>query len=219
MIDEVMDQALGVACSTHLLREDAKMKMTSIALFLCLGVSTAFAEEETLISGPIESGGFGGPVVKIGSFNGESALLVGGRGGWIINHSFIIGGGGYGLVNNIKAKVPGPNGERYLNMGYGGIELEYVTESDRLIHFSFMTLIGGGGLSWRDDNIRAGMAPENDSFFIAEPAVNVNVNITTYFRMSGGVSYRFISGIQSGASSNADLSGPSGVLTLRFGKF
>jgi len=122
-------------------------------------------------------------------------------------------------VNNIKAKVPGPNGERYLNMGYGGIELEYVTEWDRLIHFSFMTLIGGGGLSWRDDNIRAGMAPENDSFFIAEPAVNVNVNITTYFRISAGVSYWFISGIQSSASSNVDLSGPSGVLTLRFGKF
>lgn len=194
------------------------MKIAGIVILLSVGIFSAFAQEETLINGSIENGGFGGPVLKIGSFNGEAAILVGGRGGWIVNHSFIIGGGGYGLANDVKAKVAGPYGERFLNFGYGGVELEYISEPNRLINFSVQTLIGGGGLGWRDEN--GGMRnSDSDSFFIVEPGVNVTVNVTTYFRFSGGISYRFISGVQSPASSNPDLSGPSGVVTFRFGKF
>ena len=180
----------------------------------------AFAQEETLIKGDIESGGFGGPVVKFTSMNGEAGILVGGRGGWIINHSLIIGGGGYGLANNIKAKVLGPNGERYLNFGYGGVELEYVSQPARLVHLSYMVLVGGGGVNWRDENLRAGsMNQESDTFFILEPEVNVSLNVTQYFRLSAGVSYRYVSGSSSAVSSNPDLSGPSGIIVFRFGKF
>jgi len=177
-------------------------------------------EEETLLKGTIESGGFGGPVVKIGSLNGESGVLVGGRGGWIINHTFILGGGGYGLVNNVRARVLGPRGERYLAFGYGGLELEYVPEWNKLIHVSFMTLVGGGGVGWRDTQAEAvPREEESDAFFILEPAANVTLNVTPYFRISAGVSYRYVTGVNSAASSNSELSGPSGVLTFRFGTF
>ena len=198
------------------------MKLKGIVLLLLLGTASVIAqEEETLISSKIESGGFGGPVLKIGSINGQTGILVGGRGGWIINHTYIIGGGGYSLANDIKARILGPNGERYLSFGYGGLELEYISGSDRLIHYSVMALVGAGGLSWQDKNpnLHADLNSENDTFFIFEPGVNVTMNVTSYFRISGGVSYRFISGTQSSAASNADLSGPTGVLTFHFGKF
>jgi hypothetical protein len=196
------------------------MKTSFLFLLLIVGLFPAFAQEETLIDGPIENGGFGGPVLKIGSFNGETGLLVGGRGGWIINHSFIVGGGGYGLANNVNAKTLGPYGERYLNFGYGGLELEYVAHPLRLVNFSVQTLIGAGALSWRDEDVRVAMRDSNsDTFFIIEPTLHVTLNVTKYFRISGGMGYRFISGLTSMASTNADLSGPSGVLTFRFGKF
>jgi len=54
-------------------------------------------EAETLFAGEVVHGGFGGPVLKASTVNGSPALFVGGRGGWIINHSFILGGGGDGL--------------------------------------------------------------------------------------------------------------------------
>ena len=195
------------------------MKTKMLVVLMSLLTFSAFAQEETLIGNSIESGGFGGPVVKFSTVNGSTGILVGGRGGWIINHTFILGGGGYGLANNVKAKTLGPNGERYLNFGYGGLELEYVSDSDRLLHFSFMTLIGGGGLGWRDENLRAGMSSDNETFFILEPAAAATLNVTKFFRISAGVSYRYISGIESSASTNSDLSGPSVVLTFRFGKF
>jgi hypothetical protein len=195
------------------------MKRLAVILLLCFITLPLLAQEETLIGGEIESGGFGGPVVKFGSINGESGIFVGGRGGWIINHTFILGGGGYGLTNNVKAKVLGPYGERYLNFGYGGLELEYIAQSDRLIHFSVMTLIGAGGLGWRDESFRGGMNSDSDAFFVLEPAAQVNLNVTKYFRLSAGVSYRYVSGVDSPAASDTDLSGPSGVLTFRFGRF
>jgi hypothetical protein len=217
--DQPATSAALFASNVCLFWETLRVKTSILALLLCLITLPLTAQEETLIAGDIESGGFGGPVVKFGSVNGEAGIIVGGRGGWIINHTFILGGGGYGLANNIKAKVPGPFGERYLNFGYGGVELEYIAQSDKLLHFSVMTLIGAGGLGWRDETMRPGSNSEGDGFFILEPAAQVNLNVTKYFRISAGVSYRYVSGVDSPAATDANLSGPTGVLTFRFGKF
>lgn len=189
----------------------------------------AFAQEETLLQkDKITHGGFGGPVVKYTQIKGDPAVLVGGRGGWIINHSFIIGGGGYGLVNNIDANNPFINyywGVRpYLNFGYGGLELEYIIQSDRLIHYSVCTLIGGGGVSYRrslieDNNWDDDWSSPNDAFFVFEPSFNVEVNIISFMRVNAGVSYRFISGANFDDLRNSDLAGPSVMLTFKFGKF
>jgi hypothetical protein len=76
-----------------------------VVLLVFVFTFSAFAQETTLINGEIESGGFGGPVLKVTSINGENAVMIGGRGGWIINHSLVLGGGGYGLVTEVKAKT------------------------------------------------------------------------------------------------------------------
>jgi hypothetical protein len=179
----------------------------------------AYAQEQTLISGNIESGGFGGPVIKITKINGESAVLVGGRGGWIINHTFVLGGAGYGLVTNVNAKST-DSASQYIQMGYGGLDLEYIVSSDNLLHFSIGLLIGGGGIGYQDEKGRFfNDSHKMDSFFILEPCVQTNLNVTHFFRISAGISYRYISGLKSAMSTNDDLSGPSAVLALKFGKF
>jgi hypothetical protein len=195
-------------------------KILLLTLILAFPI-LAVAQEETLISGDIESGGFGGPVLKITSLNGEGAVMFGGRGGWIINHSFVIGGGGYGVVNNINAKrLPTDTVQRFLEMGYGGLELEYIASSDDLIHLSIGLLIGGGGAGYKDENDDMFNSHRKmDSFFVLEPSVHANLNVTHFFRIAAGVSYRYVNGLKSSISTNADLSGPSAVLTFKFGKF
>lgn len=185
---------------------------------LLLALPLNAQEAETLIGGDIESGGFGGPVLKFGPINGETGVLVGGRGGWIINHTFILGGGGYGLVSNVKARTADSVLGNRLMMGYGGLELEYVASSNQLVHLSIHALIGGGAVSYQTNNasMRNG---SSDAFFIAEPGVSVNLNVTKFFRIAAGASYRYVAGLASKLSTNADLSGPTGVLTLKFGKF
>jgi hypothetical protein len=179
-----------------------------------------FAQEQTLIGArEIENGGFGGPELKITSINGETAVFMGGRGGWIMNHTFSLGGAGYGLVTRVHSKNV-DSVHQFLQMGYGGLDLEYIASSNDLIHLSLGLLIGAGGIGFKN-NIEDMIDhhPTMESFFVLEPSVHVNLNVTHFFRIAGGVSYRYINGVKSPVSTNTDMTGLSGVFTLMFGKF
>ena len=196
------------------------MKTTIVFLVISVIALQSFGQEQTLLSGKIEHGGYGGPVVKFTSINDKFGVLVGGHGGWIINHSLVIGGGGYGLVNEVAANTLGPLGEKYVEFGYGGFEIEWVINSDKLVHFSAHTLIGGGSATFRTEGEDVTYRNKHsDNFFVLEPGATLDLNVTPWLRFSVGASYRFISGVDSPVSTNADLSAPAAVAMLRFGKF
>ena len=172
-------------------------------------------EDETLISGKMDFGFYGGPIIKFTEMNDEFAVLIGGRGGLLINHRFLIGGGGYGLANEIPAGHMWPN-DYLLELGYGGLVLEYILRPRKLIHLSFYTLIGGGGLCFRDQWYEPW---DHDAFFVAEPGIDLIMNITNCFRIGVGGSYRYTSGINSDGLQDEDIMGPSAALTFKFGWF
>ena len=205
----------------------------AFALVFCLltaQVATAQQQEsetgqETLTNKFVitHSGGYGGPVVKFSGIDGKFAAFFGGYGGWFVNKQLMIGGGGYGLMGeNIKVdeedKVDTGQSDRDLHytLGYGGLMVEYTMNSDRLVHYMFNTLIGGGGVSQALDNDRDFASSR---FFVFEPAANVEVNVTDFFRVGAGASLRLIAGANTPGISNRDLSGVAGVLTFKFGYF
>jgi len=105
-------------------------------------------------------------------------------------------------------------------MGYGGLELEYIPSSNDLLHLSVGLLVGAGGIGYRhEDNDVFNASHKNNSFFVLEPSVNANLNVTHSFRIAAGISYRYVSGLKSLVSTNADLSEPSAILIFKFGKF
>lgn len=190
-----------------------------VIFFTAAGMS--LAQEKTLLGSRIEHGGFGGPVVKFTQVNDQFGVLVGGRGGWIINHGLVLGLGGYGLANEVKGVETFLGYEQNLNFGYGGFEMEYIINSDDLMHMTIYTLIGAGGVNYRLDNDFADVNWDAtaDAFFVFEPAVNLELNLTTFFRLDLGVGYRFISGVEDYNLNEEALSGVSGILTLKFGSF
>ena len=64
------------------------MKKVLILLLAILLSTTLLAQEETLVGEKFHSGGYGGPVSKLGLVNGKIGVFSGGRGGWIINHNW-----------------------------------------------------------------------------------------------------------------------------------
>ncbi|NIQ57002.1 MAG: hypothetical protein GWN71_27585, partial [Gammaproteobacteria bacterium] len=71
---------------------------------------------------------------------------------------------------------------RRIDVGYGGVELEYVHDAFRLVHWSAMLHLGAGAVSYRDD--AGGMdLGDGDAFFIAEPGAAVVLNVTEFFRL------------------------------------
>lgn len=199
--------------------------MTTLRSIGCLLVAGAFlgsgalSAQETLTEGDLRHGGFGAPVVKFTEVDSRFGVLVGGRGGWIINGSVVVGGGGYALANvgNFEHLTNGAGDPGALEMAYGGLELGYVHRPDDLVHVSLGLLIGAGGVAWNPDGPSGTRA--DDSFFIAEPELDVVLNVTRFFRAALGVSYRLTQGVELFDLRNGDLSGLAGLVSLKFGSF
>jgi len=184
----------------------------------CLG-SESLVAQETPTAGDLRHGGFGAPVVKFTEIDSRFGVLVGGRGGWIINGSFVIGGGGYALANtgNFEHLANGAGDSGKLEMAYGGLELGYVLRPDDQLHVALGLLIGAGGVTWKPDGPSGSQV--DDAFFVAEPEVDVVFNATRVFRVALGVSYRLTRGAELFDLDDADLSGFAGLVALEFGNF
>lgn len=186
------------------------MRTILIAAVL-LGLSgPAVAQEQTLLSGGIRSSGWGGPVVAFTSINGQFAVLAGGRGAWLINSRFGLGGAGYGLTNEVQVEPVGP--PRQVEFGYGGVDLEYIINSDDLVHFTVNALIGGGGIT------RTSIAA-TDGVFVLQPQANVDVNLTGFMRIGLGGGYRAVFDVDHAGFTNGMFSAAFGALTFKFGSF
>ena len=117
-----------------------------------------------------------------------------------------------------------------LGMGYGGIFIEYVLNPKKAFHLTFPLFIGAGGAQVGvktplDLNVSTPQDyttydyVESSGFFVLEPGINIELNMSKFFRLDIGASYRFISGTQLQRLSSNDLSDFSFNLGLKFGKF
>ncbi len=199
---------------------------------------------ESLIGENARFGGYGGPVVKFSPVKGTLGTWVGGYGGMVVNGTLFIGGFGYGLISDIAAdqtialqqslatialqqSLATIAPQQSLAVGYGGVMLEYIGNSDKLLHYGIQLGIGWGGAGYVDRNFdNFGRIGRNnlrnfssDAFFVLEPGAYAELNIAKWFRIGVGASYRYVNGVELQGLSNDDLSGISGNLLFKFGSF
>ena len=60
---------------------------TFILILVTLFTFSISAQEKTLLEGGVTHGGYGGPEVRFTQVGDNFGVLVGGKGGWIINHT------------------------------------------------------------------------------------------------------------------------------------
>ncbi len=206
----------------------------AVLLFFIIALSTltfgqSKDEIQTLVSGDFHLSGFGAPELKISRMNDDLAVMIGGRGGMIFNHQLVLGGGGYGLVNDVPVAIT-PDSTRYLNFGYGGFFLGYIMAPNKLIHLDFNTLIAAGGLGFRDAVFRDwddewdeyedfDVDAHTDAVLVLEPTLNLILNLTTWMRLGVGASYRYVYGLDNPYIGDLDMSGGSLTFSLKFGMF
>lgn len=205
-------------------------KLIFATMFL---ISTqVFAQQTTktksLVSHKTESTGYGALSTVYSKFNGEHAAFAGAYGGWMINHKLMIGLGGYGLATNHRGV--GLNAQTHQKndwqMGYGGLMVEYTFLGNDVVHFTANTLLGGGIIK---NGHGRGTIPENGSdelrdidasgFYLVQPSINAEVNVTNWFRVGLGAGYRYVTGVDQQGISNSKMSAPTANLTLKFGVF
>jgi hypothetical protein len=206
------------------------MKLKTI-LFITTAVllsHTGFAQDAPIESlagrgkTKIRVGGFGAPTVKFTTFDDQLGILLGGYAGVMLNSKLMLGAGAYALVNNIEApRTNLADPTLYWNMYYTGFVPEYTIKSNKLFHMAVGGLIGGGGVM-KNQRFKAGEESENfdhSGFFVGEPHVNFEMNITSYLRLAIGGSYRFVSGSNTTGITDEKLSGPAAHFTIKAGRF
>ncbi|MFC1608051.1 hypothetical protein ACFL47_08780 [Candidatus Latescibacterota bacterium] len=200
------------------------MKKLVFVLIFSLFSSLASADADSILQD-----GFLGIVAKMTQSRDELNPVFGFRGGWIMNHSYGVGAGFYG-GGKIEAHDPGNvEGKRDVAFYYFGIETEYTAAWDSRIHYTIHALTGIGGLSYTGDVDKKDFEPEYDSsgsslsfddgLLIFEPSVNVEVNVTKSIRITTGLVYRAVAGVELDGLDNADVGGPGVSLTVKFGKY
>ena len=180
-------------------------------------------QTQTLLSSTIRHGGFGSPIYGVTTMNGQTVFLRGTRGVWIMNlsseHALHLGLAGYRTrsefdpVNWTHNDITEPE----IRVNYGGFEMEYVNRSHRLVHMGAQLLIGSGNVRYDDRDLEVDKT--RDSYYVLQPGANLMLNVTRWFRVSGGVYYRHTGNVNLDGTSGRDLSGITGILGLRFGRF
>jgi len=190
--------------------------LSAAALVIVSGiVATSVQAKDSLINlDNAQTGGFGGPVFKASQIKGKETFEIGGIGGATFTtgkHQVMLGGGGFGLTNELKQ----PNDES-LEVGYGGFIMGYTFNPKSVVHVETHLLMGAGGASLIDASNDV-VNDESGWFYITELTTKVEVNVTEFMEIGLGASYRVTTDPDMAALSSGDLSGFGMVLSFQFG--
>jgi hypothetical protein len=230
---------VGVSCRSVVSQSNnpenhmKKQSAALLALILVATISTnSFAQDEirTVFKGPNKVTAYGALTNKFTKIDDQYVNLAGVYGGVYLNRRVFIGIGGAASTNDVPvpsqfSAVPG----RDLSYQYVqfGLVTEVVMGSNRTIHPVFH-LFAGPGLTvqydrhdweewenWEEDKSNR----DENWFMVAEPGVQLEINLFKWMRFSPGVSYRLAYGQESAGLSDSKLGGTTFNVTLKFGKF
>lgn len=209
-----------------------KRQLTTIVTIVLIFTSTSiFAQDGSVRTvfkrGVMSSGGYGAATNQFTTIRGKFANMSGIYGGWFINHRFMIGAAGSATTNNIRVPQQfSADPLRSLSYEYGqfGLMTEYVVASDKPVHLVFNLFAGAGFTlqyernTWHNTSYPENVHDEN-WFFVAQPGVQVEMNLFKWMRVSPGISYRRSFGSKALGLDDKDISALSYGATLKFGKF
>lgn len=158
------------------------------------------------------------PEVKINTIQGNVGTLVGFYGGALINRTFLLGiAGGVNL------------GHPRVNYGYFGGIGQFIIKPSNLVHCSGQLLVAYGTTKDYEDP-KEGLLDNfwnisGANFFMMEPGMNLELNLSKRLTFVAGVSYRYVSGLNESNENvqithvtNKELSGLNFNIGLKIGK-
>jgi hypothetical protein len=186
-----------------------------------------YQDIQTLMGGNESVGGYGAISMQYTELDNRDAFVFGARGGVLIGHMVTLGLGGSGFFNDMHYDATSGL-DLSLAGGYGGFFFEPILFPKFPVHVAFPVLIGAGGVAvvstnsssdWNDNyNSEA-----SDAYMVVEPGVEIELNVTRFFRFCIGGNYRYTSNVNIEDPmfdvSPDILRGFSGGVTFKFGRF
>jgi hypothetical protein len=174
--------------------------------------------ERTLLGPDVQVNEVWTPEVKINSIQGQTGMLVGFYGGALINRTVLLG-----ISGGVNLSHP------TVNYGYFGGIAQYIVNPGKMVHGSGQLMVAFG--TTKDYEGPKSSLFDNfwnisgENFMITEPGVNIEVNLSQRVTFVGGVSYRFVTGLDDNNENvsythvtNKDMSGVNFNIGLKFTK-
>ncbi|PCC75156.1 hypothetical protein SAMN02745121_03636 [Nannocystis exedens] len=175
-----------------------------------------WTEGQPLIARDSKVGAYIAPTFKLTGFGRSPGLMLGADFAVIVNERFMFGAAGTALATPLPAQR---TDDRTFNMRtqYAGVTLAVALLQVRFFSLQIGALIGGGRVCLNDE--RLDRCVNRAAMFVAEPELGLSFALTRVLRLvlSGG--YRFAVAQPWSGPSDRILSGLTGTLGLRLGKF
>lgn len=158
-----------------------------------------------------------------GEMGGESTYLGGVTIAYVANKKFEVGFTGVGFYSEQNSKGLLTNNDVF--GGYGGFHLEPIFFGASKWGLSIPLLIGGGAIAYAnkdlDDIIDYGNGEiqEWEPFFVFEPGLSVQYNISRYLQFEMGLKYRLSSEFELYPGGLQNINGFSAGLGIKVGIF
>lgn len=184
------------------------------------------SEIQTL-TGPGHSVGFYvGFTANYSQIDGYDAFGAGATIAMIGNHGLAIGLSGKGFFTEPFRQPAGSDTRYGYAGGYGGLLIEPIIFPTYPVHVSFPILLGAGGIAksryagfydpYDYDEV---FIEDADAFFVAEPGIEIEFNVTRWMRLAAGGTYRFTTTLSDPEFQSDVLNGFTGGISLKFGMF
>ncbi len=193
---------------SNLTFKNVGVRLLTIVIFLVFP-NAIFSQEieaqpennfNTLFGDNIAYGGYGALSMAYSQISDLNAFTFGVQGALVIGHGVAIGLAGRAFVSETTKDIVFFDEWATIGGGYGGILIEPIFFGKRAIHFTTPVLIGVGAVSYGGRTEEEHYAYDEysawDKFFVVEPGIELELNITRFFRLAAGVSYRFASDVK-----------------------
>lgn len=210
------------------------MKNIVIALVFIIITGEVFAQKtikiselnnqeiQTVFKRNKRDGFYGGLSTGYSPINGTHGVVFSAKGCWIMDHWFAFGISGTSFVSNMEQldyfNFNTSNNEMFLGGGYGGVIFEPMLASLKTIHVTFPILVGGGAVAQLTDT-NFDYYPISDYFFVVEPGIELELNLTQWLRASVFATYRYTSDISIEQVASDALRSYSTGVSLKVGLF
>lgn len=171
-----------------------------------------------------QNGAVFAPDVRLTKVDGTFGTLIGAYAGWLNDGTWLIGGAGYWLADGTHDR----------SMSYGGLVVQWLTGTHSRVAFAVKGLVGGGQarlastvtypyrpFDW-DHRMLLVTPPTtttakvvyDQGFFVAEPQIDLVVNLTSMVRFGIGAGYRAVAGAR---GQENRLRGATGSVSVQIG--
>ncbi|NJM94474.1 MAG: hypothetical protein HC842_07285 [Cytophagales bacterium] len=163
--------------------------------------------------------GFAGSIFELSGVNGKASVAYGGGAGAIFDERFFIGGFGLAQVQHNALELVGQEYQKV--MGTGGLWMGYYFQPENLLHLGVDLKIGGGGIAlveaWDGTPRERNRDHEWTSVFMANPSLNLTLNVISWMKVSAYGGYRVVLGQDTEFIEVSQFNSPTAGMTFTFG--